>query len=344
MPNDAPPQDTLTGPQDGIAVYTTCPASPSVPEDEYLSRASDVMRWSERSGCTGFLIYSDNDNVDPWLLAQLAMLHTERSVPLVAVQPIAMHPHSVAKMITTLGQLHQRPVHVNLVSGGFVKHLESLDDHLPHDTRYTRLVEYARIVQGLLGNTTYSHSGDHFSVRNAHFSRPLRPDLAPRYFVSGSSPAAARAARDLGVHRLAYPRPVHDYEAGEPCPEGIRIGVLARPDSAEAWRTATTRFPHSETGRLIHEMAVEVSDSHWHGHLAARETAHTGTDTPYWLHPFRNYNTFCPYLVGSYQEVGTYLSRYLALGVRTLVLDVPAEEDDLHHTHRALAEARQLTP
>jgi alkanesulfonate monooxygenase len=33
--------------------------------------------------------------------------------------------------------------------------------------------------------------------------------------------------------------------------------------------------------------------------------------------------TFCPYLVGSYDEVAAALCRYLDLGADTLILDVP---------------------
>ncbi|CAL9575369.1 4-(gamma-L-glutamylamino)butanoyl-[BtrI acyl-carrier protein] monooxygenase BtrO [Actinosynnema sp. ALI-1.44] len=291
-------------------------------------------------------MYSDNDNVDPWLVTQMAMQSTESAVPLVAVQPIAMHPHSVAKMICSLAYLHGRQVHINLVSGGFAKHLAALGDHISHDERYDRLVEYAAVIDGLLTKAPHSHSGQYFSVRDAYFERPLPVELRPHWFVSGSSPAAARAAAALDVPRLAYPRPVHDYEKGgaeTSCAPGIRVGVLARENGDDAWREARKRFPDSEVGQLMHEMAVAVSDSHWHSHLAEREGDHLSERrSPYWLHPFRNYKTFCPYLVGSYREVGGYLARYFAAGVRTLVLDVPSEEDDLHHAHLAVAEARRV--
>jgi len=41
------------------------------------------------------------------------------AVPLVAVQPVYMHPYSVAKMVSTLAFLHQRRVFLNMVAGGF---------------------------------------------------------------------------------------------------------------------------------------------------------------------------------------------------------------------------------
>jgi alkanesulfonate monooxygenase len=94
-------------------------------------------------------------------------------------------------------------------------------------------------------------------------------------------------------------------------------------------------------------MAMAVSDSHWHGQLAGgeyREPSHLSDEPePYWLGPFRNYKTFCPYLVGSYRHVGIVLARYMALGARTFILDVPASEEELVHSRIALETAQVLT-
>jgi alkanesulfonate monooxygenase len=49
-------------------------------------------------------------------------------------------------------------------------------------------------------------------------------------------------------------------------------------------------------------------------------------DNPYWLGPFQNYRTFCPYLVGSHERVAAELARYMRLGFGTFILDVPGPE------------------
>jgi alkanesulfonate monooxygenase len=54
-------------------------------------------------------------------------------------------------------------------------------------------------------------------------------------------------------------------------------------------------------------------------------------DNPYWLIPFKNYKTFCPYLVGSYDRVAEELARYIAVGYDTFILDIPPNEEELHH-------------
>jgi alkanesulfonate monooxygenase SsuD/methylene tetrahydromethanopterin reductase-like flavin-dependent oxidoreductase (luciferase family) len=57
--------------------------------------------------------------VDPWLVAQLVIQATTTLCPLVAVQPVYLHPYAAAKMVATLGHLHGRRVYLNMLAGGF---------------------------------------------------------------------------------------------------------------------------------------------------------------------------------------------------------------------------------
>ena len=115
-------------------------------------------------------------------------------------------------------------------------------------------------------------------------------------------------------------------------PAGIRVGIIARDDADEAWRVAEERFPEDRKGQIAHAMAMKVSDSQWHRELSELGARTSDDKSPYWLRPFENYKTFCPYLVGSYDRVGTELGRYLDLGFTTFILDIPPSEDELHHT------------
>ena len=49
----------------------------------------------------------------------------------------------------------------------------------------------------------------------------------------------------------------------------------------------------------------------------------------------------CPYLVGSYEQVGLELARYVNAGYRTVILDVPPSADELRHTFAAFDAAVQ---
>src|SRR5882724_4610601 len=102
----------------GLQVFSTFPSSLVTP-DNYFQRVVQVAQWSERAGCTGILIYTDNSLVDPWLVAHTVVQNTSALCPLVAVQPVYMHPYSAAKMVATLGFLHGRRVYLNMVAGVF---------------------------------------------------------------------------------------------------------------------------------------------------------------------------------------------------------------------------------
>ena len=134
-------------------------------------------------------------------------------------------------------------------------------------------------------------------------------------------------------------------EPGEGVGAGVRVGIIAREDSREAWEIARARFPEDRKGQLTHQLAMKVSDSVWHRQLSELSKATASGEHPYWLVPFENYKTMCPYLVGSYERVGEELARYLALGYRSFILDVPPDEAELRHTRAAFDHAvAQVAP
>ena len=86
---------------------------------------------------------------------------------------------------------------------------------------------------------------------------------------------------------------------------------------------------------------MATSDSAWHGQLASLGEVPAAEQT-YWLHPFENYKTFCPYLVGSYDQVAAELAGYLGSGFSTFIMDVPRAPEDLKHVAMAFDRARKL--
>jgi alkanesulfonate monooxygenase len=298
------------------------------------------------------LVYTDNRLVDPWLVSQVVIQSTEHLNPLIAVQPVYMHPYRAAKMVASIAYMHGRSVHLNMVAGGFVNDLLALGDTTAHDDRYTRLVEYTKIVLSMLrdaGPVTFA--GRYYTTTRPLPGLDVRPKLLPQVLVSGSSPAGREAARELAATAVKYPQPPGEEDrwmgAHPDAHFGIRVGIIARETCNEAWRVAHARFPEDRQGQITHRMALSVSDSHWHRQLSGGLNPTLSFDDepdPYWLVPFRNYKTFCPYLVGSYTDVALSLAHYMALGTRTFILDVPASEEELAHSRVALGKAQELTP
>jgi alkanesulfonate monooxygenase len=320
-----------------IEIFSTCPPSLGADRTRYLRDVVDVARWSEEGGCRGILVYSDHGLVDPWLVAHVILQNTRTLCPLVAVQPAYMHPYAVAKLVTTLGYLSGRRVYLNMVAGGFKNDLAALNDPTPHDQRYARLVEYTAIIAQLLRDGSVTYRGEFYRTDKLKLTPPLPAELFPGIFISGSSDAGLAAAKALGATAIKYPKPAQE-EKGAPIEAvalGIRVGVIARTDEESAWEIAHARFPEDRRGQLTHHLAMKVSDSHWHRQLS--EMSNEAEKSPYWLVPFENYKTFCPYLVGSYERVGEELARYFALGHRAVILDVPPDGEELHHTNRAIA-------
>ena len=317
-----------------VEVFATCPQSSQVPKEAYLKNVADVARWSEQYGCKGILVYTDNSLVDAWLVSQLIIENTTRLCPLVAVQPIYMHPYTVAKMASSYGFLYDRRIYLNMVAGGFKNDLNQLNDPTPHDRRYERMIEYVHIIKQLLGaEAGISFEGEFYKVDKLRMTPPLPPELFPGVFVSGSSEAGLAAAKAMGAVAVKYPKPPGEYE-NEPPDEtidsGVRVGIIAREDENEAWSVAYERFPVDRKGVLTHQLAMKISDSVWHKQLS--ELGATLENNPYWLVPFLHYKTFCPYLVGDYSKVAAEVARYITLGFTTFILDIPPNEEELYHT------------
>ena len=326
----------------GLKIFSTCPPSALAQPRTCLRELEEIARWSESAGCEGILVFTDNSQLDPWLVSQAIVEATERLCPLVAVQPAYMHPYTVAKMITSFAHLYGRRLYLNMVAGGFKNDLAALNDSTPHDERYARLVEYTAVIQNLLRTgDPVSFDGRYYKVTNLKLTPPLPADLQPGVLLSGSSEAGLGAARQLGATAVEYPKPPAEYASALPpdiASSGIRIGIIARSEAEEAWSVARARFPEDRKGQLTHQLAMKVSDSAWHRQLSELGAA-AEADNPYWLVPFQNYKAMCPYLVGSYDRVADEVARYVDIGYRTFILDAPASPNEMRHTGIAFERA-----
>ncbi len=320
--------------KDQFTVFSTCPQSRNMSSHEYPAQVADVARWSEAAGCEGILVYTDNGIVDPWLVSQLILQSTERLAPLVAIQPAYMHPYAAAKMVATLAYVHGRRLYLNMLAGGFRTDLLALDDPTPHDERYERTIEYTQIISALVAGETVTVKGRYYSVSNLSLAPKLPEELRPGFLISGSSPAGLDAAQRTGAVAVKYPKRTSEEIDQAEEGSGIRVGIVARESNEEAWAVARERFPEDRKGQLTQKLAMKVSDSHWHRQLAdmAKQDGAQDQDAdPYWLWPFENYATFCPYLVGSYERVADEIKRYVDLGFRCFILDIPPSEEELQH-------------
>ncbi|MFQ5502251.1 MAG: alkanesulfonate monooxygenase, partial [Phycisphaerae bacterium] len=134
--------------------------------------------------------------------------------------------------------------------------------------------------------------------------------------------------------------PLSEYDRSPPPADleiGIRIGIVARASEDDAWQAAHHRFPVDRKGQVAHQMAMKVSDSVWHQQLSQLGKSQSGSNSPYWMQPFENHQTFCPYLVGTYERVAREVAAYARVGYRTVILDIPRTREELEHIRKVFS-------
>lgn len=302
---------------------------------QYWSNIQDVVRWSETYGCTGVLLFEGNDTfVNPWLAAHWAIAETRRICPLVAVNPVYMHPFSVAKMVSSFAQMYGRKVYLNMITGTALSYLQALSDETSHDDRYERLREYTLIIRELCASTKpVTFQGRYYRVSNLALPPGVPADLQPEILLSGQSDAARRLCRELGATGLQMLQP--EIEEGLEDVGAIHFGIIARETEDEAWAAAHARYPENEEDQEILEYAMRNTDSLWKRQMKLASERPDRVEAGYWLGAFRNLRADCPYIVGDYRRVADVVTRLVRGGIDTFVLDIAAEEAEFRHAQRA---------
>ena len=116
------------------------------------------------------------------------------------------------------------------------------------------------------------------TARYYHVNEPAadaarcRPSCSPACSSPARRDAGLAAARAIGATAVTLPasRPSEERRRR---PSGERARRARRASSPattaeEAWRVAHERFPEDRKGQLTHQLAMKVSDSHWHQQLS----------------------------------------------------------------------------
>ena len=295
-----------------------------------------VARFSDRHGFTGVLLFAGNDTlVEPWSMAQHILAHTAESSPLIAVNPIYMHPFTVAKFVSSFALLYRRRVYLNMITGTATSDLQGLGAQLSHQDRYSRLGEFIHIVRQLLATPRpLTFAGKFYTATNLQLRPGLPPALMPEFLIAGQSDDAHRVAKQMGCVMMQMLPP--NLEDGINAP-GVNFGIFAREGRDQARQEAKLFFQDSAEKRELLKYTMENTDSVWKRRLKDAGQNDELQDNGYWLLPFLTYQADCPYLVGSYAEIGAKVRRFAENNVSTIILDVVADERELAHISRALA-------
>ncbi|KQU03770.1 alkanesulfonate monooxygenase [Rhodococcus sp. Leaf7] len=302
---------------------------------------SSIGRAAEEFGFTGALTPAGAWCEDAWLTTAMLARETEKLAFLIAFRPGLISPTLAAQMSATFSNHAPGRLLLNVVTGGEAHEQRQYGDHLSKDERYERTDEFLSIVRGLWRGESVTHAGKHIQVEDA--SLPFLPDPTPPLYFGGSSPAAGPVAADHSDVYLTWGEPTAavatkiDWirglaaERGRTVRFGIRLHVITRDTSEEAWRqagalvealgedavaTAQSNLARSESvGQramlALHEesrrsgswkdpRALEIAPNLWAGVGLVRGGAGTA-------------------LVGSHTEVADRIAEYAAIGIDEFV-------------------------
>ncbi|WP_420994244.1 FMNH2-dependent alkanesulfonate monooxygenase [Cupriavidus sp. 30B13] len=230
---------------DGHYLGTTEGARPvSLRYLKQIAQAADDL------GYYGVLIPTGRSCEDSWVIASAVAPWTERLRYLVAIRPGIISPTVSARMAATLDRITNGRLLINVVTGGDPDENRGDGLYLDHGQRYAASAEFLRVWRRVLEGEAVHFEGEHIKVENAKaLYPPVQRPYPPLYFGGSSEEAHELAAEQVDVY-LSWGEPpaavaqkiadVRERAArlGRTVRFGVRLHVIVRHTSEEAWRAA----------------------------------------------------------------------------------------------------------
>ena len=308
-----------------------------------LDFSASMAQAVEDHGFVGALIGSGWGRTDTFTLATALTARTTRFMPLAAIRPGYAQPGPFACAATTLDQLGQGRLLVNIVTGK--------DDNRAYGDlveesadRYARTRELMQIVRRLWTEEDVTYTGQFYRVEHSTcLPRPYRAGGPPLWF-GGASPAAEQVAATEADVQLMWGEPLAlaeeridrlkrlsaQAERARPLEYGLRVTLVVRDTTEEAWEAARAKLG-GWAGALDRRVEKNVTGIGSVGQARLRELMDVGEvlDRCLWTAPTR-YGTGAAstWLVGSAEEIVASLEAYVALGMTKFILsDTPYREE-----------------
>jgi alkanesulfonate monooxygenase len=215
-----------------------------------------IAQAADQLGYFGVLLPTGRSCEDSWVVASAVAPWTERLRYLVAVRPGLQSPSVAARMTATLDRVTNGRLLINVVTGGDPVENKGDGIFLPHDERYAVTREFLNVYSDLLAGKTVNVEGKHIRIEDGRLLfKPIQSPQPPLYF-GGSSDAGIDVAVDTVDKYLTWGEPpaqvaekVNRVKAvaaqrGRKLSFGIRLHVIVRETSAEAWKAADDLIKH----------------------------------------------------------------------------------------------------
>lgn len=314
-----------------------------------LSYLGQIARSAEQQGFEAALTPTSTDCLDAWVTTAALAPVTERLKFLVAFRPGLLTPTLAALQAATFQRVSGGRLLLNIVTGGEDVEQRRFGDGLTKDERYARTGEFLHIVRRLFEGERVTFQGRHLWVEDAVLPDP--PERPPFFFGGSSEAAVEVAARHSDVYLTWGEPPAAVAEkigrvqsaaraVGRELDFGIRLHVIARPTSDEAWAQANRllagldpeqirdaqerqRASQSEGQRRMTTLhggrtdQLEIAPNLWAGIGLVRGGAGTA-------------------LVGSYEEVADRIAEYHDLGLQHFILSGYPHLEETYHVGEGL--------
>ncbi|WP_437609008.1 FMNH2-dependent alkanesulfonate monooxygenase [Erwinia sp. V71] len=295
-----------------------------------------IAQAADRLGFGGVLIPTGRSCEDAWLVAASLIPVTQRLRFLVALRPGVISPTQAARQAATLDRLSNGRALFNLVTGGDAEELAGDGVFLDHRERYAESAEFTRVWRRVLEGETVDYEGKYVHVRGARLMfKPVQQPRPPLWFGGSSDVAQDLAAEQVDVYLTWGEPPAQVKEKiaavrakaaaqGRKVRFGIRLHVIVRETTAEAWQAAERLIAHLDDATIAkaqsllartdsvgqHRMQalhggrrdkLEISPNLWAGVGLVRGGAGTA-------------------LVGDGPTVAARMQEYADLGIETFIL------------------------
>ncbi|MEV8376521.1 LLM class flavin-dependent oxidoreductase [Kribbella sp. NPDC056861] len=290
---------------------------------------------AEELGFEGALTPTGPQCDDAWLSTASLLDSTDRLKFLVALRPGLLSPTLAAQMATTFQNQSGGRLLLNVVTGGEPSEQKAFGDFLSKDERYRRTDEFLAIVRKLWEHgDPFDFHGEHLRVEQARLVSV--PDPIPQVYFGGSSAAAGPVAAARSDVYLTWGEPPADVaeklnwirklaaEAGRTVRFGIRLHVITRDTSEDAWREAH-RLLAAIPPETIAKVQAGLNRSESVGQRRMM-SLHGGSAEDLEIYP----NLWAGVglvrggagtaLVGSHEEVADRIKEYAALGIEEFIL------------------------
>jgi alkanesulfonate monooxygenase len=301
-----------------------------------LGYLSQIAKAADELGYYGVLLPTGRSCEDSWVIASAMVPLTQRLRFLVAVRPGLTEPAFAARMAATLDRLSGGRLLINVVTGGDPAELKGDGVFLDHDERYEVTDEFLSIWRKLMQGEEVTETHKRLKIEKGKLLYPPKQQPYPPLYFGGSSGAGGVvAAKHVDVY-LTWGEPPKDVaekiaaakavaaQYGRTFSFGIRLHVIVRETSEEAWRAAESliakldddtiataqkafaRFDSVGQQRMarLHggrRDKLEISPNLWAGVGLVRGGAGTA-------------------LVGNPDEVAERMKEYMALGIDRFIL------------------------